>query len=1095
MKLLGRLVLIASLPAWGQVNVSIINDLPTREFGQARLDSPLKSLAPNLVEGRELNRPSAIAFDTSVNPPILYVADTQNSRVLAWRNPAGLTNGNPADKVIGQRDLFTTIPQGPGRGGSDLPGGLAAPVALAVDIRGNLYVMDAPNNRILRYPAPFNQSVDVLSPDLVIGQASTISGILPNEGKPVSGSTLFVSGTLSLSSSNVYAGGMAFDPQGNLWATDIGNHRVLRYPQGLLNQSPPPKEPAADVIIGQKDEFSNTDPANDSSNTQKTKNVVRFPTSLAVDASGGLYVGDFFSRVLYFATPASNNRPGVADRLLGVLPDSAQGPPPLLYPNQYSLAGGTPLGQPNYVPQCIFTFHGQVFVCDPAAHRVVRFDPSQWAPATASALSPPAVTVIGQPNLVNGCDTDPARTKCTQPNRGLPEPDATTLDRPIAGAVDPSGNLWLCDFGNNRVLSYPPSDSYVYTAATKVLGQMDSSSNRADAFNHNAPNLVEGREVWVFNNTIGGGIVVDRNSTPPHLYIADTFNNRILGFQDARVVGADVRSVLATKADIVIGQPDLYRTTPNCTVTALNSPCTGDPRTPNDTGLSLPIGIALDTNGNLYVADSGNGRVLRFPKPFDHASGIQRAELVLGQLGFNQANLTTSQTTMRRPYGVVVFTDGNLAVSDVADNRVLIFRKSGSDFVNGQAASAVVGQPGYSSATPSGTSAGLNGPLHLAVDDTDRLYVCDSQNSRISIFRGESGLTQGDAAATTISISQPTGIVVVPATADGAVARTLWVTANSIYHIRRFDDLQGNQTDITQAIQSPGGAIAVGLDSFNNLIVAEAANRIAFYYQKLVYRNAANATSGDKQQVAPGMMMYITNSLGTITADATPVLDPPWPKTLSGLQVLVNGIAAPIYRVDPPLIYIQVPVGAPTSGTAEFLVTRTATGEIVAAGTFAMAQAAPGFFTSNGQGTGQIAATNFSDGSVNGPQHPVARGEILTIWLTGQGPGFQGAAPPDGQGASGLLTDVQPLVSVNLQNLPAANVLGSAMTVYPGAWIINIKIPDGPGAPACAGTAPTCDIPIYVRMRDTFSYYGGTSTVGQDRTLSGTALTTFSLKK
>ncbi len=286
----------------------------------------------------------------------------------------------------------------------------------------------------------------------------------------------------------------------------------------------------------------------------------------------------------------------------------------------------------------------------------------------------------------------------------------------------------------------------------------------------------------------------------------------------------------------------------------------------------------------------------------------------------------------------------------------------------------------------------------------------------------------------------------------------------------------------------------MGLDSFNNLIVAEVANRISFYYQKLVYRNAANATSGDKQQVAPGMMMYITNTLANITADATPVLDPPWPKTLSGLQVLVNGVPAPIYRVSPPLIYFQVPVGTPTAGTAEFLVTRTATGEIVAAGTFAMAPAAPGFFTSNGQGTGQVAATNFSDGSVNGPQHPVARGEILTLWLTGQGPGFQGAAPPDGQGASGLLTDVTPQVYVNNQVLPAENVLGSAMTVYPGAWIINIKIPDSPG-PACVGTAPTCNIAVYVRMRDSFSFYGGTPTIGQDQNLTGNLLTTFTLKK
>jgi uncharacterized protein (TIGR03437 family) len=494
----------------------------------------------------------------------------------------------------------------------------------------------------------------------------------------------------------------------------------------------------------------------------------------------------------------------------------------------------------------------------------------------------------------------------------------------------------------------------------------------------------------------------------------------------------------------------------------------------------------LDAQGNLYVADSGNGRVLRFPAPFGNASGIQRATLVLGQRSLvGPSDLTTGQITMRSPFGVVVFTDGNLAVSDSLDNRVLIFRKSaGGDFVNGQSASAVVGQQGYSTAGAASTAAGLNDPLHIAVDDSDRLYVCDSGNNRVAIFRAESSLTQGDASATTISLPQPTGIAVLP-----APARTIWVTAGGA----------------TQTIQptSLSAAIAVGLDSFNNLIIAETANRISFYFQKLVYRNASNATSGDKQQVAPGMMMYVTNSLGNITADATPTLDPPWTPLVSGLQVQVNGIPAPIYRVSPPLIFIQVPIGAPTSGTAEFLVTRPATGEIVAAGTFAMTQAAPGLFTSNGQGTGQIAATNFSQFDPsdptkdlrNGPQHPAARGELITLWLTGQGPGFQGSPPVDGQSALGLLTDVSPVVYVNGQALPAANVLGSAMTQYPGAWIINIKIPDGPGSPGCAGTATSCDIPIWVRMRDFYSYFGGTATVGTDQNLSGTLLTTFRLKQ
>jgi uncharacterized protein (TIGR03437 family) len=384
------------------------------------------------------------------------------------------------------------------------------------------------------------------------------------------------------------------------------------------------------------------------------------------------------------------------------------------------------------------------------------------------------------------------------------------------------------------------------------------------------------------------------------------------------------------------------------------------------------------------------------------------------------------------------------------------------------------------------------------VDDTDRLYICDFRNSRIVEFPSESGLTQGDSYRAKVDISQPVGIVVIPP-GEGFTQRTIWVAGGSLYHVRRFDDQLGNSTDITEIIQSSSlsGALAVGLDSFNNLIVGESANRISFYFPKLVYRNAADSTSGNLQQVAPGMMAYAAKNVGSFTADTSPLLDPPWSTLVSGLQVQVNGILAPIVQVAPPLVFFVVPIGAPTSGTAEFLVTRPATGEIVAAGTFAMTQAAPGLFTSNAQGTGQIVASNFADNSANGAQHPAARGDIITLWLTGQGPGFQGAPPPDGQPASGLQTDVKPLVYVNGASIPDSNVLGSAMTVYPGVWIVNIKIPDGPGSPGCAGTAPSCDIPIWVRMRDFYSYFGGTSTIGLDRTLTVPAgtMTTFRLKQ
>src|SRR5579884_1815974 len=90
------------------------NTVPTRILGQAIIQQQVTATAPNLAEGREFYFPQAIAADTSVNPAIIYVADTDNNRVLAWKNAATFTSGSTADLVIGQRDFYSTGAEGPG---------------------------------------------------------------------------------------------------------------------------------------------------------------------------------------------------------------------------------------------------------------------------------------------------------------------------------------------------------------------------------------------------------------------------------------------------------------------------------------------------------------------------------------------------------------------------------------------------------------------------------------------------------------------------------------------------------------------------------------------------------------------------------------------------------------------------------------------------------------------------------------------------------------------------------------------------------------------------------------------------------------------
>jgi uncharacterized protein (TIGR03437 family) len=219
---------------------------------------------------------------------------------------------------------------------------------------------------------------------------------------------------------------------------------------------------------------------------------------------------------------------------------------------------------------------------------------------------------------------------------------------------------------------------------------------------------------------------------------------------------------------------------------------------------------------------------------------------------------------------------------------------------------------------------------------------------------------------------------------------------------------------------------------------------------------------------------------------------PPYPKTLGGLQVLVNGTPAPITSLQSNAIYFLVPNNTPSSGDVEYLVTRPATGEIVAAGNFTMGAAAPGFFTVNQQGTGQIAATN-EDGTPNSAANAIGQDQLLTLWMTGFG--HLDNAPPDGEAAGRAVpTDINPVITIGAYRVPPEKILYSGLSPqFPGLWQINIRMPRNGELNA---PLPGPRVSILVQMRDVPSNIGGTTTIGQDRqlTVPNGLITTIAMK-
>jgi uncharacterized protein (TIGR03437 family) len=497
---------------------------------------------------------------------------------------------------------------------------------------------------------------------------------------------------------------------------------------------------------------------------------------------------------------------------------------------------------------------------------------------------------------------------------------------------------------------------------------------------------------------------------------------------------------------------------------------TGDINQPTQDSLCHPAGLLVDSAGNLYVADSFNGRVLRFPTPFSH-QGNQQADLVLGKSNFVTPPITdASARNMLAPYGLAFAGNNGLLVSDQALNRVLFIPFTNGGFSaadNGKAATKVFGQPDFTSSKTSTSDTGMSGPHHLSSDTDGRPYVTDSGNNRVLIFDTILNTPAAGAHASfLLSAGSAEGIFVNSNTGE------LWVTdtSGSVRKYPRFDQLIFNPAaTVTIPANSP---IAVTQDQYGDLIVAEAFNRVTFYYPSL---SALNAASFQKDKpLAPNTIATIFPGGIQFGKDTASAFDRPNPlplpsDQLADIQVTVNGTPAPLYFVGPTQINFVVPWNAPTTGTADVQVTKVSTGQLLAAGPIPMNTVSPAIFVTTSAGSGaKLAAVINQDGTVNDATHPVKRGDYISIYATGQGvvsnPPADGDIPRNGlvssQGAPRVFIGTDFTDQIVLQGTEQRNANGDVNFIafsglspsFPGMWQINVRIPlaTAPG-PAALG--------------------------------------------
>ncbi len=663
--------------------------------------------------------------------------------------------------TIGTSSLITTVAGGGNSGdhGPPTAAELYNPTAVAVDASGNLFIADANHNRVREVNAS-------------TGLITTVAG----------NGTLGFSGDSGPATAAQldFPTGVALDQNNDLFIADEGNQRIreVNLLTGLITTA------AGNGTAG----FSgDTGPA--------TAAELDNPFSVAADQSGNLFIAD-----------TSNNRVRQVN-LVTKLITTVAGTGIAGYNGDSGLAAAAELCDPYGVA---VDQNGHLFIADTSNQRIRQVDlftklittvagigtagyGGDGGLATAAGVNYPYGVAVDQSGDLFIADGGNNRVREVNASTKLittvagngtagysgdgGQATAAGINAPYGVAVDQSGHLFIADTFNDRIREVNLAQGLISTAAGNGIASYSGDNGQATAAVASYPLSV----------------AIDGSG---HLFIADTGNNVVREVNLAT-------GIIAT----VAGNGTYGYNGDNCLATAAE--------------LASPQGIAVDQSGHLFIADTGNQRI----REVNLATGLITTLAGNGITGYGGDAGLATVAELDNPMGIAVDNNGHLFIAD-ADNNVIrevnlatglitTVAGDGTAFYGGDGGPATAaelyfptsvavdqsghlfiadtfnqvirevnlatglistlagdGFAGYYGDSGQAAAAEINNPYGVAVDQSGHLFIADTFNQRIREVNLATGListvagdgTAGDsgdnAQATAAELDEPAGIAV-----------------------------------------------------------------------------------------------------------------------------------------------------------------------------------------------------------------------------------------------------------------------------------------------------------------------------------------------